>query len=337
MPGGAVTGIGSLPLTAVESAIQCVAEFSSQVPFWPQLPQLSVHETAIAQGLGCLANLIEPRTEGYGYQVKEGQLDAVLETLHRSDGKLVAEHAAGFSAFEKALSSKLFASAEAVKGQIEGPITLSAYLFHQGRSFLSDRALFSAIAFHVSQTMCWQIERLQSAGLPVLLFLDEPALCLAGAPGSVSDEQRINALAVMLEDARARGAYAGLHCCAARPFERMCRAKPDILSFDADEGLELFFGDWHSVDFINQGGIVAYGLVPTRPGLTAVDSASIFLRWLKAASHVGDPQRFAQRAMITATCGLGLLDVPAIEESFRVAHSVSKLVRTLVGNPELEE
>jgi hypothetical protein len=337
MPGGAVTGIGSLPLTSVESAIQCVAEFSPQVPFWPQLPQLSVHETAIAQGLGCLANLIEPRTEGYGYQVKEGQLDLVLETLHRSDGKLIAEHAAGFGAFEKALSSKLFASAEAVKGQIEGPITLSAYLFHEDRSFLSDPALFSAIAFHVSQMICWQIERLYSAALPVLLFLDEPALCLAGAPGSVSDEQRINALAVMLEDARAHGAYAGLHCCAARPFERMCRAKPDILSFDADEGLELFFEDWHPVDFINQGGIVAYGLVPTQPGLTAVDSATIFLRWLKAASQVGDPQRFAQRAMITATCGLGLLDVPAIEESFRVANSVSKLVRTLVGTPELEE
>jgi hypothetical protein len=168
----------------------------------------------------------------------------------------------------------------------------------------------------------------------VLLFLDEPALCLAGAPGSISDEQRINALAIMLEDARTRGAYAGLHCCAARPFERMCRAKPDILSFDADAGLELFFEDWHSVDFINQGGIVAYGLVPTRPGLTAVDSASIFLRWLKTASRVGDPQRFAQRAMITATCGLGLLDVPAIEESFRVAQSISKLVRTLVGPPE---
>jgi hypothetical protein len=333
-PAGAVTGIGSLPLTSAPSAIQSVAEFSPQVPFWPQLPQRSVRETAIAQGLGCLADLIEPRSEGYGYQVKEGKLDLVLETLHRSDGKLVAEHAAGFAAFQEALSSGLFRSAEAVKGQIEGPITLSAYLFHKGRAFLADSALFAAIAFHVSQTIFWQIERLQSAGLPVLLFLDEPALCLEGAAGSVSDAQRINALAVMLEGARAHGAYAGLHCCAARPFERMYRAKPDVLSFDANEGLELFFEDWHSVDFINRGGIVAYGLVPTRPGLTAVDSASIFLRWFKAASHAGDPQRFAQRAMITATCGLGLLDEPAIEESFRVAHSVSKLVRTLAGTPE---
>jgi hypothetical protein len=332
---GAVTGVGSLPLTSVTSAIRSVAELSPEVPFWPQLPQLSEWESAIGQGLAIVADLIEPRNEGYGYQVKDGRLDSVLEILHRSNGELTPANAAGFGAFEEALSSGLFRSAVAVKGQIEGPITLSAYLFHQGRPFLSDPALFAAIAFHVSQMICWQIDRLKSAGLPVLLFVDEPALCLeAPATNAVSEEKRLNALAVTLEDARVRGAYAGLHCCAARPFERMCRAKPDILSFDAHEGLDLFFADWHGLDFVRQGGTVAYGMVPTRPGLNAVDSASIFIRWLKAASLAGDPQKFAQRAMITATCGLGLLDTSSVAESFSVAHSVSKLVRTLAGAPE---
>jgi hypothetical protein len=337
-PAGAVTGIGSLPLTSVTSAIQSVAEFSPEVPFWPQLPQRSASESAVGQGLGCLADLLEPRNQGYGYEVKAGQIDSVLEALHGSSGALAEENAAGFAAFETALSSGLFRSAMAVKGQIEGPITLSAYLFHQGRPFLSDSALFAAVAFHVSQMISWQIERLRLAGLPVLLFVDEPGLCLEGPVNAVSEEQRLNALAATLEDARIRGAYAGLHCCAARPFERMCRVKPDILSFDADEGLDLFFADWHALDFVQQGGTVAYGLVPTRAGLNAADSASIFIRWLKAASLAGDPQKFAQRAMITATCGLGLLEASSIKESFSVAHSISKLVRTLVGSEsELEE
>jgi hypothetical protein len=131
---------------------------------------------------------------------------------------LAPANAAGFGAFEQALSSGLFSSAVAVKGQIEGPITLSAYLFHKSRPFLSDPTLFSAVAFHVSQILGRQIDRLKSAGLPVLLFVDEPALCL-----------------------------------------------------DA-------------------------------PVANAVDSASILIRWLKAVSLAGDPQKFAQRAMITATC-----------------------------------
>jgi hypothetical protein len=170
----------------------------------------------------------------------------------------------------------------------------------------------------------------------VLLFLDEPALCLeAPVANPVSEEKRLNALAVTLEDARVRGAYAGLHCCAARPFERMFRVKPDILSFDAHEGLDSFFADSHALDFVHQGGMVAYGIVPTRLGLNAVDSASIFIHWLQAASRAGDPQKFAQRAMITATCGLGLLDTPSVAGSFGVAHSISKLIRTLAGEPSL--
>lgn len=332
IPAGAVTGIGSLPYRSVTSAIRAVAELSPEVPFWPQLPQLSALEKAIGQGLGIVADLIEPRSEGYGYQVKEGRIESLLDTLHRSTGELTPANAVGFGAFENALSSGLFKNAVAIKAQTEGPITLSAYLFHQRRPFLSDPALFAATAFHVSQTICWQIDRLKSAGLPVLMFVDEPALCLeAPAASAVSEEKRLRALAATLQDARVRGAYAGLHCCAARPFERMRRVRPDILSFDAHEGLELFFADSHALDFVHQGGMVAYGVVPTRPGLNAADSASIFLRWLQAASQAGDPQEFAQRAVITATCGLGLLDMSAVVESFGVAHTIGKLIRSLAG------
>src|SRR5258708_23903443 len=100
---GAVTGIGSLPLTSITSAVRSVAEFSPEVPFWPQLPQLSERESIVGQSLAIVENLIEPREEGYGYQVKAGQLDSVLEILHRSTGELTSANAAGFGAFEEAL------------------------------------------------------------------------------------------------------------------------------------------------------------------------------------------------------------------------------------------
>jgi hypothetical protein len=279
-----------------------------------------------------LADWIEPLVQGYGYEIKAGGLDPVLERLQRSSGELTPANAAGFHAFEEALAAGLFPSAVAVMGQIEGPITLSAYLFYNGRPFLSDPALFAAVAFHVSQIICWQIERLKSFGLPVLLFVDEPALCLGIPAGNaVTEEQRLSALAVTLNDARVRGAIAGLHCCAAQPFGRMCRAQPDILSFDAHEGLESFFADADARAFLRQGGAVAYGLVPTWASLETLEAERIFMRWLKAASLAGDPKELAQRAMITATCGLGLLDPSAVAESFGLAQGVSKLVRALAG------
>jgi hypothetical protein len=314
-----------------------VSEFSPEVPFWPQLPQISERENIIRQGVDAIAEHVKLRSEGYGYQVKEGRIDALLEALHRSSGELTPGNAAGFAAFEAALSSGTFASAIAVKGQVEGPITLSAYLFHQGRPFLSDPALFSAIAFHVSQIICWQIERLRTVGLPVLLFVDEPALCLqATTANALSEQKMLDGLAAILEDVRSRGAYAGLHCCASSPLERMCRVKPDIFSFDADEGLDAFFSNSHALDFVHKGGIVAYGIVPTRTGINAADSARIFLRWLHAASQAGDPQEFAQRSMITATCGLGLLSESCVAESFGVAHAISKMIRGLAGRQREE-
>jgi hypothetical protein len=82
-PAGAVTGIGSLPFTSMKEAIWSIAKFSPEIPFWPQLPRLSEREGVISQGLGILANLIEARNEGYGYQVKEGRIDSVLEILQR--------------------------------------------------------------------------------------------------------------------------------------------------------------------------------------------------------------------------------------------------------------
>jgi hypothetical protein len=58
---GAVTGIGSLPFTSTTSAIRSVAQFSPEVPFWPQLPQRSERESIVGQGFGIIEDLIETR------------------------------------------------------------------------------------------------------------------------------------------------------------------------------------------------------------------------------------------------------------------------------------
>ncbi|MBI1355836.1 MAG: hypothetical protein GC160_15965 [Acidobacteria bacterium] len=334
-PAGAVTGVGSLPFTSPAEAVEAIAACSPEVPFWPQLPRLSDRESIVGQGLDALSPWLEPRAQGYGYQVKQGSIDRVVEALHRSDGALTTANAVGFAAFQTALAAGRFESACAVKGQIEGPVTLAAYLFHQGRPFLADPALFAAVAFHVSQILCWQIERLAVGGAPVLLFVDEPALCLpAPSGGLVSEERRLAAVAAVLDGIRARGAYAGLHCCAASPLGRMRRAQPDILSFDAHQGLEEFFRDPDARAFVRDGGRVAYGLIPTWQDLAAVDPRALFARWLTLASVAGDPEVFAARSMVTATCGLGLVRPETVVESFAKARAVGALLRALAEASE---
>jgi hypothetical protein len=129
------------------------------------------------------------------------------------------------------------------------------------------------------------------------------------------------------------GALAGLHCCAAHPFDRMFSVRPDILSFDAHAGLETFLSDARAITHVREGGIVAYGIVPTRPAVSLLDSTSIYIRWLNAASQAGDPRELALHSMVTATCGLGLLEPSSIAGSFRAAQQVAKLIRSLAGPP----
>jgi hypothetical protein len=205
-------------------------------------------------------------------------------------------------------------------------------LFHRDRPFLGDASLFAAIAFHIAQIACWQIERLSVFGLPVFMFLDEPALCLEdAAPLGISLDRRLSALSAILQDVRSRGAFGGLHCCADRPFDRMCAAMPDILSFDAHHGLEQFFSNKQALDFLARGGWVAYGMIPTSKDLGSVQPTSIFGRWLTCASMARDPQSLAQRAIITATCGLGLLPASSVRQSFHLTRGFGKLIRQLAG------
>lgn len=330
---GAVTGIGSLPFLSGEEAIRFIAEHCPDVPFWPQLPGLSDQEGVIGQGLGIVAGLVEPRSGGYGYQVKPGRIDAVVQAFHNSTGYLAPVNAAGFASFLEAMGKGLFGSARAVKGQIEGPVTLATYLFYRDRLFLAEPALFAALAFHIAQIVRWQIERLAVFGRPVLMFVDEPALCLDQAvSGGISQEQQLSVLSAIFHDMRRHGALAGLHCCAAQPFPSMLAVKPDILSFDAHLGLEQFFADPRAHDFAESGGWVAYGLIPTSSSLCGFQPESIFTRWLTAASVAGDPQMLARRAMITATCGLGLLQPESVGESFRLADQVGLLIKHLAGS-----
>jgi hypothetical protein len=324
---GLVTGIGSLPFTDAETAVQAVARLSPEVPFWPQLPKRSRRESIIGQSLDILSDLIEPCATSCGYQVRSGQIDRVVRLLHEGDGALTSSNAAGFEAFHNAINAGRFPSAVAIKGQTEGPITVAAYLFYENRSFLSDATLLQAVTTHTSQMIRRQSEVLKAAGLPVLLFIDEPAMCLNNA---ATEDARLAALQSTLDVVRSSGALAGLHCCASRPFERMCRAKPDILSFDAHLGLEAFFANREAQTFLSNGASVAYGLVPTwRRNLAGIDPQALFLRWLNAAREAGDPRELAKRAMVTSTCGLGLLTESASEASFRIAHAVGALLRSL--------
>jgi len=143
--------------------------------------------------------------------------------------------------------------------------------------------------------------------------------------------QVIQALRDVVATLQARDVLVGIHCCAGQPpFQAMCQAAPDLLSFDAYQDLETCCADSSVRRFIHDGGLVAYGLVPTVSDLSDLDATTLFTRWLLACKESGDIRQIASRTLITATCGLGLLSLEQATSTFAHAQHIATLIKKVV-------
>ena len=108
--------------------------------------------------------------------VKDGSLD-----LDESPFILTPEHAEGFFAFIGRIEQMAEAPL-AVKGQITGPITFGTGLKDkQGRAVLFDEQIRDAAVKLIAMKARWQVRQLAIFGVPVVIFLDEPALAGFGS------------------------------------------------------------------------------------------------------------------------------------------------------------
>jgi hypothetical protein len=324
-----VTGIGSLPFRDPETAVQCVAQLCPAIPFWPELPQRSAEAGMVAQTCTAFADLVRPRRTGAGYEVMPGGLAGLLERLEQVPAGLTPARAAGFFAFEQAMAAGQFAHAVALKGHVIGPLTLAWQLWAEGRPLVTQPVYRAAIGRYLQRLARWQIDRLAQWGTPVLFFVDEPCLAWVPAPGDPVSDAVGTVLHDLLTALRRPGVLLGVHTCAPLApggalIATLCRARPDILAFDAYQGLEVFCTDPAGQDFLRTGGRVACGLVPTWPSLDRVDPAVLFARWRHAVAGVMAVDAVARQTLITASCGLGLLPVPAVARSFALAHQLAQ-------------
>jgi hypothetical protein len=329
LPPGAVTGIGSLPFRDPHTAVQCVAQTCPLLPFWPELPRRSPHARSVEQTFGACADLVRPWRTGSGYEVIPGRLAALLERLEQAPARLEPTRSAGFFAFEQAMAAGQFAHAVAVKGQLIGPLTLAWQLCAEGILLVTQPLYRAAIGQYLQRLAHWQIDRLAQWGKPVLFFLDEPCLTLAPSPSETTQEGLVAVLHDLLAALRRPDVLLGVHTCArlapgGMALAALGQACPDIVSFDAYQGLEVFCTDPAAQDFLRTGGWVACGLVPTWPRLDQLDPQALFARWLGAATDVMAVEALARQTLITATCGLGLLPAPAVASSFHLAHQLAQ-------------
>lgn len=335
-PRALATGIGSLPHSNAQDALRVILNTLPQIPYWPQLPRRDFRENMYAQFSQDLPTVtIDLPHEWIGSVIGEDVLDQAEGFYARylaQDPDLFAigeEYAAGLYALRGEAAA--LGRANWIKGQVTGPISFGLKVTDQNlRPMLYDDTLRDVLVKYIVRKAQWHENFISTLGTP-LTFVDEPSLALIGA--SVVALNRDEVIRDLEEIYVSIKGLKGTHCCGNTDWSLLLGTSVDVISFDAynyAENLALFAEDCRS--FLDRGGAIAWGIVPTVEEEIARETPEHLVRRLDEAIDLLvkkglDRDLLYERALITPSCGLGTVSVDAAERALELTRAVSDCVR----------
>jgi hypothetical protein len=324
---GAVCGVGSLPFLAVAPALEFIARWCPEVPFWPQLRRMSPREAMLPQTFGTHMRHLSALRDEHGFGIAASRTEKFFEALERADAAFDPSSAAGFYAFVEASRCGAFPAARAVKGQMMGPVTVCCSLLADSTQFIDHIGCRNAVADYIVRLARWQVDALLKCSGSVILILDEAYLGVALRQAPARRAAVVEMLKSVILRVRRPGVLVGIHCCDEIPLSLINEIDADIFSFDAHNGGDAFGSDPEARRFLDGGGHIAWGWIPTRDDLSAIRAHEILARWSDAAAFLdreNGPGRVLARSLVTASCGLAGSSLSTCERSFQIAREVSR-------------
>lgn len=352
LPGGAATLVGSMPHKDRERVIDFILGEMIEIPVWPQLSAYRGEQMMIqfTEGLPGLVNhdgrtLFLTKGPGFEAEILAFYEEYLAVTagdlvLHESRFRLGAENGGTLFAFLERFK-KGWGSVTAVKGQTVGPFTLlSGAKDEDDRLALYDPRLRDVVVKTLALKAQWQAELLGGHGARPLVFIDEPVLGGFGSSAfiSVSADDIRAMLEEVVHHIHKAGGLAGVHVCANTDWSILFGTSVDVINFDAYTYFERFALYQEELSsFLNRGGVVAWGLVPTTDDdSTCRETAdSLARKWLEQAGTLTNPglslESLLQHSLITPSCGCGSLGERAAERVVRLTRQVSEGLRQEIG------
>lgn len=340
--------IGSLPVRDHKEALKFVLNYTPDIPLWVQLPVYK-EEGMINQFLPGLPGLKFEKGEFFidnkSDEFDKELLDFYEEYLEVTEGRtditesrfaLRTGTATGF--FELLLILQTIPAPVALKGQITGPVT-----FCTGIKDVNQRAVFYDVRVReaaiklLALKAAYQVRQLSAISKHVIIFLDEPALAGYGSSEftSISREEVSTSLEEVIEGVHLEGGIAGVHVCANTDWSLILDSSADIVNFDAYSYFDKFILYVDAIKrFINRGGIIAWGIVPTSSpeDIEKESVKSLVDTWkdqLNQLEDAGiDPSVVRQQSLITPSCGTGSLSVEHTVKVLQLTKGVSDVLRS---------
>jgi hypothetical protein len=334
------TGIGSVPFTDADYAVDTLVSRLPDSPFWPQLPRLGINEQMQAQyseALPCIKidqensrlyfDTTGDYTEAFAafYEAYISAMDPDCGSGDCSAMAISPEFSKGIYAFEKYLKT-LTGTLPFVKVQTTGPC-----------SFADE--FRDMIVKALSMKCRWQIQKFQPYAKKVICFLDEPVLSAYGSSTYIS-VMRADIVAMLNETIEAihqDDALAAIHCCGNTEWSILIDAGTDIVNFDAFEfGETIAMYPEAVTEFLNRGGLLAWGVVPTSVAVREQTVETLAEHFEKLMDHLAGKcnvakQMIAEQAIITPSCGTGVLECEDAEKVFELTSELSKAMKVKYG------
>lgn len=315
---GMATGCGSLPHDDVAAAIELVLEVHPSCPAAPSLPRRDPREGMLGQAAAGLAHIA---TAPDGSLVVDDP-DLVDPGLADAADQLPADAFGATLAFLDAVGRRPDAP-QAIKLQITGPVTFGMGLVAAG---VAPRRAFplAAVATRTRARALVAAARGRIGGeVSLVVVVDEPSMGAATVGElPLSVEEAVDHLSGTLGAVEA-SAVAGVHCCAPADWGAVLRAGPALVSFPVSIAGSVRAADLGP--FLEDGGWVAWGAVPTDGPLGPLDGSGarrlwryLTQRWHALADGGVDPVLLRQRALITPGCGLARHDPAQAEVALRL-------------------
>lgn len=315
------TGIGSLPHKDAEEACRLILD-TFDIPFWPQLPNLSFRESMIVQFSEDMPSVrIDVQKERIWVEkdISEELMEFYNTYSEEWLSPISEDYAKGIYTLIRLLKNKKIPF---LKGQITGPLTFTlGFKDSDGRPVYFDEELREIALMLLKAKVRWQIEVLKSCAENIIIFIDEPILSALGSTSyiSVNSEEILRLLSEVSDTIRHLEGIPGIHCCGNADWQLVIKSKVNIISFDAYgyiDTLAIYPSEF--THFLKNGGYLAWGIVPTTNSIRE-ENIDLLRRRLKEGiekiSKSIPEDLLLSKILLTPSCGTGS---KSIEETLKI-------------------
>jgi hypothetical protein len=336
------TAIGSMPHADPSAACDIILKSTPEIPIWPQLPSADFRENMeiqYSEGLPCVV-LDEGKKRMYFETDRDITSDFekfyenyVAENLDYF--KISPAFGRGIYEMERRLSGSVPPGLICFKSHVTGPITVGLGRVDQNKRAIYYNELFRDILVKGTEMKArWLLNKFKFLGCDQLCFIDEPILSGFGSSTYVSLHRKdvVRYLNDVIQAIHKEKGIAGIHCCGNTEWTILMDAGVDIISFDAyDYADTIAYYPGQLRDFLEKGGILAWGIVPTSDKIDLETPRSLVNKLKDSLNNLArkglDSRLIWERCLITPSCGTGSLPVDRAERIFEDLSEVNRILR----------